>query len=628
MLGRYELLEQIGSGGMAVVYRGRDTALDREVAVKLLHPHLAAAPESRARFSREARVVARLSHPGIVEIFDYAGDAAAESFLVTEFVRGRTLRAFAQEVGFGYPELGMLVGLALADALVHAHSAGVIHRDLKPENVLVDEGARPAVKLADFGIARVLASDERMTMTGALVGSPHHMPPEVVEGRDADVRSDVFSLGTMLYWLATGRLPFSAANPTAILRRVLQGDFEDPRKVDPRVSDALAELVVRCLQLAPERRPQSAAEVRDAVQQVLAEVGITRPQEALVAFLRDPARAKARFRTEASAALLARGDAAARAGAGARALRFYGRVLSIDPENADVAPRIARLRRRRLRRRAAMFGAAAVVLAVAAWLGVTEGARLLASRRTVAAATPVAAASTPAPPSPAARELTSPPLPASSDGPAPSVPPPDRGDPAPPDEAAPSVATGAPDAPAPAAGGSRAARPPRPAREGGARGPAGPVPLAVFVRPYAERALLDGVEVARGQQHVRFAIGPGVHTIQIEHACCVPFVKQLSAAEAQQAGELRVPLEPRPARLRIEGEPATRVVVNGKAFGTAGDSQRTPFAIPLPADAENPYEATARIGLEPPEGPPREIPVRLRAGVEVTVAAPETEVPP
>ena len=157
---------------MAVVYRGRDTALDREVAVKLPHPHLASAPESRARFSREPRAVARALPPGIVEIYDYAGDGAVESYLVTEFVRGRT-SALVAEVGFGFPELGALVGRALVDALVHAHSAGVIHRDLAGERPR--RGRSPAVKLADFGIARILASDERMTMTGApgRLAAPH-----------------------------------------------------------------------------------------------------------------------------------------------------------------------------------------------------------------------------------------------------------------------------------------------------------------------------------------------------------------------------------------------------------------------------------------------------------------------
>ena len=236
-VGRYELLEQVGSGGMAVVYRGRDTALDREVAVKLLHPHLAEAPESRARFSREARAVARLSHPGIVEIYDYAGDHAVESFLITEFVRGRTLRAFAEQEGTGYPEIAVLLVRALSDALAHAHAAGVIHRDLKPENVLVlEDGGRRSLKLVDFGIARILASDERMTMTGALVGSPNHMAPEIIEGREADARSDLFSLGTILYWLAVGKMPFAAPNPTATLRRVIQGDFEDPSAASPLVS--------------------------------------------------------------------------------------------------------------------------------------------------------------------------------------------------------------------------------------------------------------------------------------------------------------------------------------------------------------------------------------------------------
>src|SRR5512139_194708 len=287
-IGRYELLEQVGTGGMSVVYRGRDTALDREVAVKVLHPHLATKPESRARFSREARAVARLSHPGIVEIFDYSGDGTEESWLVTEFVHGRTLRAFADEAGIPLPECGALVGHALADALVHAHAAGVIHRDLKPENVMIAEaGGRPTVKLADFGIARILSQDDRMTMTGAMVGSPNHMAPEIVEGAEADERSDVFSLGTILYWLCTGRLPFDAPNPTATLRRLVTGDFTDPRAVNPALGEPLARIIRSCLAQDPAARPGGAAEVRDRLAAALRDDGIDRPDEALPAFLSD-----------------------------------------------------------------------------------------------------------------------------------------------------------------------------------------------------------------------------------------------------------------------------------------------------------------------------------------------------
>jgi eukaryotic-like serine/threonine-protein kinase len=592
MLGRYQLLEQVGSGGMAIVYRGRDTALDREVAIKLLHPHLAQAPESRARFSREARAVARLAHPSIVEIFDYAGDGAPEAYLVTEFIRGQTLRTFAEHTGFANPEVGLLVGRALADALAHAHAAGVIHRDLKPENVMVQEGERPAVKLTDFGIARILASDDRMTMTGALVGSPNHMAPEIVEGKEADERSDLFSLGTILYWLATGRLPFAASNPTATLRRSITGAFDDPRQLSARVSGALAALLTRCLDPDPAGRPASAAQVRSSLDEVLAEVGLDRPEEELTRFLADPAAFQAAFPARAVAALIPRGEAALQAGQTARALACFDRVLAIEPGNAPVAARLRALSRRRRLRRIAWSGAA---LAVAAALGVF-GVTWWIGRP---AGLPPAATGT------GTSRLTL-----------------ERGQ---------STAPRAGPAPVemePTGAGAVAARPgpsaplaaPTPVPTGA------PVELLVRVRPYAQRALLDGVEVPSGDQLVRFALSSGPpHAIRIEHACCVPFQRGITAEEAAAQGELRVSLEPKPARLRVEGDPGTRILLAGKLVGTAGDSQRVTLPVTVPPGGETPYEANVPIVLEPPSGPTRTVVVRLRAGVDLVIAAPTTE---
>ncbi len=583
-LDRYELVEQVGSGGMAAVYRGRDTALDREVAVKVLHPHLAASAESRARFSREARAVARLSHPSIVEIFDYSGDQARESFLVTEFVHGRTLRAFADEVGLGFPEVGALVARAVADALVHAHSAGVIHRDLKPENVMVcEEQARRAVKLADFGIARILASDERMTMTGALVGSPNHMAPEIVEGRDADERSDLFSLGTLLYWLATGRLPFAAANPTATLRRVVEGDFQDARVVEPLVPDRLAEVIARALSADPARRQASAAELRDQLDAVLAESGLSRPDEELADFLADPARYKAALRPRLVAALVAQGQEALRGRNTARALSAFNRVLSLEPENAAVLAQLRRLGRRARFRRAAGWAA---VAAAAALIG--AGGLALWRRRAepVLSAIPTTTKTATPTKTPTATQTATP--------------------------TGSTTPTAIPSPPA-------ATR----------RRPAAPVvDLPVHVRPYAQRALLDGVEVARGAQRVLFEIPPGRHVMRLEHECCDPYVRRIDAREAARLHELKVPLEARPARLRVEGDPATRVYDGSRLLGTAGDSQRAPFLISVPAGSENPYEGQVELRLEAKGGVPYTAPIRIRAGGDVTVAQPRQKAAP
>jgi serine/threonine-protein kinase len=615
---RYELLEQVGTGGMSAVYRGRDTALDREVAVKVLHPHLASRAESRARFSREARAVARLSHPNIVEIFDYSGDGAPESWLVTEFVRGRTLRAFAEEVGIGAPEVGALICRALADALVHAHAAGVIHRDLKPDNVMVsEENGRRAVKLADFGIARILALSDKMTMTGALVGSPNHMAPEIIEGREADARSDVFSLGTILYWLCTGALPFDAPNPTATMRRVVEGDYPDPRAAAPALGRELAQLIRRALERDPALRQQSAAELRDELDRALAADGLERAGEELDAFLREPEAYKKALPERLVAARLARGEALLARGETTGALDAFDGVLALEPGHPAVLGHLARVARAARWRRVARLAVGAAALALATAAGTLAVRRLAPNwlrNLPPPAGTPGAVAVEVGPPRPVAPGAVAvevgPPRLVAPEAVAVEV--------GPPRPVAPEAVAANPPQDAPH---SASAVPRRQAEPTLRAARVAAVPLAVHVRPYAQRALLDGVEVARGEQLILLELTPGTHRLRIEHRCCESYEQDVDAATASRLREIKVPLVPRPALLRVDGDPQTRVWIDGKLVGTAEDSRRAPFRVRVPAEAETPYEGEVQLRLEAPGQAPAVGPLRIRAGQEITVPA-------
>jgi len=366
-LGRYRLEEQVGQGGMAVVWRGWDTQLRRTVAVKVLHAHLHSREEIRKRFDREAHAVARLHHPYILDVYDFSGPQAQPSYLVTEFIRGQTLRTFADEHPFDPPELAAACLLPIAEALQHAHAAGVVHRDLKPENIMVrDDGV---VKLTDFGIAALLDPDEKFTITGSILGSPAHLAPETIEGKPVDPRADLFSFGTILYWLSCGKLPYQGTSPAALLRSILDGKRQDPRTVRPSVGDALARIIARCLENDPARRYQSAAEVKLELMQLLREAGIEEPVRELAAFVRGPEAHAANVRARLVSRNLAAGEEHLIHKRTSAALAAFGRALALDPQNAQARGRVDRIRRRdRLLRllRGTVIGLvlAAVVIAV------------------------------------------------------------------------------------------------------------------------------------------------------------------------------------------------------------------------------------------------------------------------
>ena len=288
---RYRLIEEVGQGGMAVVFRAQDETLKREVAIKVLHQHLASEPESKARLEREAQAVAKLRHPNILEIFDYSGTSSTSSYIVTEFIDGQTLTQFLSAHTIGFPEVAALLAAEICGALGHAHGVGIIHRDVKPENVMIRRDG--LVKLMDFGIAQMLDL-ARMTVTGQLLGSPAYMAPEIVEGKRIDFRTDVFSVGIMLYLLATGKLPFSGKNPHEVLRRITEGKFPDPRFAGRGVDENLARIMARALAHRPEDRYPDIMAMDGDLRAYLADAGLTEVRAELRGYFADPAGTKNR----------------------------------------------------------------------------------------------------------------------------------------------------------------------------------------------------------------------------------------------------------------------------------------------------------------------------------------------
>jgi serine/threonine-protein kinase len=369
-LEKYELLEEIGHGGMATVFRARDTKLDRLVALKLMHPHLRGAKEARARFRREAQSVARLRHPRILEIYDYSGEGSEESYIAAELLTGPTLKVFVEQGDELPAEIAACFGIEIARALAAAHDKGIIHRDVKPENILLHENR--CLKLTDFGIADMVDS-QSMTATGQILGSPGHMAPEQIDGHETDARTDVFALGTVLYFLAVGRLPFTGKNPHQILKRILDGEIPDPLRFRPAVGGRLRAILLKSMAKVPADRYQSAAELEAALRAFVAEIGIDDPERQVAAYLADPRGVRADVDKRVVARYTELGKRALADGRALEASDCFARVLAIDETNAEVLALVDRIGRAADRvasaRRLVAIAGAGIAAALLGWGG-------------------------------------------------------------------------------------------------------------------------------------------------------------------------------------------------------------------------------------------------------------------
>lgn len=271
-LGKYEIVSRLGRGGMAEVYRAYHSSLDRYVAIKVLHAFLADEAEFSDRFGREAQNIARLKHPHIVQVYDYEYDEASESYyMVMELIEGATLKDRLNEhQDSGKPMVldeALRITRQAASALAYAHSAGMIHRDVKPANLMLDKNDNDRVVLTDFGIAKIVTGAQP-TVTGGLVGTPAYMSPEQGAGETGDERSDLYAIGVILYQMITGRLPYDADTPLALILKHMNDPIPSVSSEDATVPSQIDTIITKLMAKSADDRYQNADTLIEDLRQI------------------------------------------------------------------------------------------------------------------------------------------------------------------------------------------------------------------------------------------------------------------------------------------------------------------------------------------------------------------------
>lgn len=578
---KYELIEEIGHGGMATVYRARDERLEREVAVKVIHKHLRENQEVRRRFVAEAKAVAKLRHAGIVDIYSVSDEEDVERYLVVELIRGMSLRQLLQDRECLPPEVAAMMVAVLCDAVEHAHNQGVIHRDIKPENVLIElpdkappssktdqdgedddsTGVRPkttssqgsvrsgrsrvVVKLTDFGIAKVLDA-QGVTSTGQILGSPAHMAPEQIEGGTIGRHTDVFALGVLMYECMVGHLPFEGQNPAQVLRRVLEGDFDPADSERAAVGGRWARIIAGALANDIEQRTASAAELGRLIDEELEALGIEDPRGEMVDYFVDEEAYHERSVNWLVPRLLERGEAERRAGNVPDAASDFNRALALRPDDLAILKRITTLsaetvwRERILRGGVIVLGS--LVLGGAAF-GLTKVIRTDEPEAVTIPSETASAVSAPAPPRSSAPPIT-------KDVPAPPTPDPSA-DPAP--SASPSSV------PVPAPVGPQPVSSPNPKASADVVDPPAGTrrPVAFRVFPNSVQLTVNGQTVGNND---RISLSAGTYAVSASAKCCKSYSGSLTVHAPDQTNPSKpqihnVTLELKPATVSLGGAP-------------------------------------------------------------------------
>ncbi len=262
--GRYQIIEELGKGGMGRVYKVFDTKIKEKIALKLIKPEIASDRETIERFSNELKLARKIRHKNVCGMFDISESEGAH-FITMEYVGGEDLKSMIQMTGMLGVGTVLSVGKQICDGLMEAHGQGVVHRDLKPTNIMIDKGGN--AKIMDFGIARSMR-ERGITGPSVLIGTPEYMSPEQAEAKEVDHRSDIYSLGIILYEMATGRVPFEGDTPLSVAMKHKGEVPKNPKQFNPHIPDDLAGVILKCLEKDRSRRYQAASDVRAELERI------------------------------------------------------------------------------------------------------------------------------------------------------------------------------------------------------------------------------------------------------------------------------------------------------------------------------------------------------------------------
>jgi len=266
--GRYEIIEEVGAGGMGSVFRAEDTKIRQEVALKLIRPEIASSRSTIERFRNEIKTARMIAHRNVCRMFDL-GEEKGTYFITMEYVSGEDMKSFLRRTAPLSTGRAISIGKQICEGLAEAHRLGVVHRDLKPGNIMIDKEGN--VRIMDFGIARSL-KEKGITDADMMIGTPEYMSPEQVEGEDIDQRSDIYSLGVVLYEMATGKVPFEGPTPLSIALKQKTVEPHNPREFNPQIPEDFTLLILKCMNKDKEKRYQNAGEIISEFTKIKSEI--------------------------------------------------------------------------------------------------------------------------------------------------------------------------------------------------------------------------------------------------------------------------------------------------------------------------------------------------------------------